>query len=445
MEIFFMKTKELYKIDGNVHYQNSPELFNELVRLVTTTGSNYIRLVKKNNELLKYIKENTPLLNDNIHSLKTRIYWILNGLTDFPTCKECGKKEPYMKKNVRNIYGYLECCSVKCASNNKENLLKKEQTNLRNNGVKYPAQNKEIRIKQEQTKIKKYGNLNNFEKVKETKFLRYGDEKWNNMDKNRETKKIRYGDENYNNKEQARETNNKKSNEEKQEIRDKIEHTMYERYGSKSFLQSKKFKEDGCVNKYIDIIYNKYGSKSYFGSNDYIENNYREKARMQMIEKYGDVCYTKTQHYRNRIPEIMDKINNTKRKHKTFNSSQPEKDCYKLLCEKYGVENVRQQYNRDKRYPFLCDFYIENYDIFIEYNGHWSHGYHSFDANNQCDINKLKKWTEKSTKSQYYKNAIEVWTIRDVKKRNTAKQNNLNYLEFFNMKQFNDWISTVNT
>ena len=64
--------------------------------------------------------------------------------------------------------------------------------------------------------------------------------------------------------------------------------------------------------------------------------------------------------------------------------------------------------------------------------------------NNMSDNDKLKKWEEKSQNSNFYKKAVEVWTVRDVKKRNTAKQNNLNYLEFFNMKQFNDWISTVN-
>ena len=444
-DFFIMKTKELYKIDGNVHYQNNPELFNELVRLVTTTGSNYIRLVKKNNELLKYIKENTPLLNDNIHSLKTRIYWILNGLTDFPTCKECGKKEPYMKKNVRNIYGYLECCSIQCSSVNKENLLKKEQTNLKHNGVRYPAQKEEIRKKQEQTKIKKYGNSNNFKKVKETKFLRYGDENYNNFEKAKMTKKELYGDEFFNNTEKTKKTIEKRTDDENQQIRNKIETTMFKRYGSKSFLSSKKFNEIGGYHKSTETLYEKYGSESYFGSDDFILKNYREKAKENMIKKYGDSCYTRTQHYRNRIPEIMNRINTTKRKNKTFNTSEPEKQCYKMLCEKYGSENVKQQYNCDKRYPFLCDFYILEHDLFIEYNGHWSHGHHKFDINDQNDLNKLRKWQEKSTISNYYKRAIEIWTIRDVNKRNTAKQNNLNYLEFFTMKQFNDWISEVNT
>ena len=31
--------------------------------------------------------------------------------------------------------------------------------------------------------------------------------------------------------------------------------------------------------------------------------------------------------------------------------------------------------------------------------------------------------------------AIETWTIKDVEKRNTAKKNNLNYVEFFTLKE----------
>lgn len=45
-----------------------------------------------------------------------------------------------------------------------------------------------------------------------------------------------------------------------------------------------------------------------------------------------------------------------------------------------------------------------------------------------------------------YSQAIYGWTISDVKKRNIAKENNLNYLEIFTkyvdeaIKQFNEYI-----
>ena len=47
------------------------------------------------------------------------------------------------------------------------------------------------------------------------------------------------------------------------------------------------------------------------------------------------------------------------------------------------------------------------------------------------DIEQLNVWIEKSNHSKFYKNAINVWTKRDVLKRNTAKQNKLNFLEIF--------------
>ena len=41
----------------------------------------------------------------------------------------------------------------------------------------------------------------------------------------------------------------------------------------------------------------------------------------------------------------------------------------------------------------------------------------------------LEKW--KSKKSKYYDNAIDTWTVRDVKKRKCAEGNHLNYIVFW--------------
>ena len=75
------------------------------------------------------------------------------------------------------------------------------------------------------------------------------------------------------------------------------------------------------------------------------------------------------------------------------------------------------------------------------------HGNHPFDENNQEDIDKLNYWKEKNTK--FYSCACNIWTIRDVNKRNIAKQNNLNYLEIFScdldkcIEQLNDYIKLL--
>ena len=91
-----------------------------------------------------------------------------------------------------------------------------------------------------------------------------------------------------------------------------------------------------------------------------------------------------------------------------------------------GFDDFESQYNKDARYPYLCDFYDKDRDLFIEVNASWTHGYHWYDAENDVDI--CKKWKAKSKKSDYYANALEVFTKRDVEKRNTARANNLNYV-----------------
>ena len=51
-----------------------------------------------------------------------------------------------------------------------------------------------------------------------------------------------------------------------------------------------------------------------------------------------------------------------------------------------------------------------------------------------------KKKTAPNRKNQY-EIAIDVWTIRDIKKINTAIANNLNYIVFWNMTEFDNWIN----
>ena len=65
--------------------------------------------------------------------------------------------------------------------------------------------------------------------------------------------------------------------------------------------------------------------------------------------------------------------------------------------------------------------------------GSWTHGQHAFNEKNQDDIQILEKW--KSKNSKYYNNAINTWTKRDVAKRKVAKQNNLNYIELWNIEE----------
>ena len=65
----------------------------------------------------------------------------------------------------------------------------------------------------------------------------------------------------------------------------------------------------------------------------------------------------------------------------------------------------------------------------------WTHGLHPFDKDNKNDIEILNKWEIKAETSKFYRSAIKNWTISDPLKRQTAKNNNLNYLEIFSIKK----------
>lgn len=113
---------------------------------------------------------------------------------------------------------------------------------------------------------------------------------------------------------------------------------------------------------------------------------------------------------------------------------------YEKLLLKYS--HVEFQYKSDL-YPFLCDFYIPELDLYIECQGTWVHGKKPFEPNNKSDLKILKKWNIQAKTSVYYKQAIYTWTIRDPLKRTIAKERKLNWIEFFNIKEFENWFKTI--
>ena len=134
-------------------------------------------------------------------------------------------------------------------------------------------------------------------------------------------------------------------------------------------------------------------------------------------------------------PKAKIKEYETKRKNKSFNTSKPEQEILKILKNTFG--EVKYQYTTEK-YPFMCDFYIPSKDLYIEFQGHWTHGYRPF-TQTEKDLMQLKKWKEKASISKFYKIGIKVWTITDPLKRQIAKENNLNWIEFFTLKEFLNW------
>lgn len=173
----------------------------------------------------------------------------------------------------------------------------------------------------------------------------------------------------------------------------------------------------------------------------------RKKSRETMIQKFGVETPMHSEQIKNRVKstclerygtihnwsneEIRNKCYFTKKEKGTFNSSKIEESCYIWLCEEYGSDNVQRQYNKDPRYPFLCDFYISSIDLFIEIQGHWTHGPHPFDPSNPEDIGLLEFYKEKAKTSKYYQRAVRAFGNKDPFKREIAKKNNIRFLEMW--------------
>ena len=158
------------------------------------------------------------------------------------------------------------------------------------------------------------------------------------------------------------------------------------------------------------------------------------KRKLTCIDKYGFDHPNKHEDVKNKISlsqkteECKNKKSATHNKNNSWTTSKPEEKYFELLKETFT--DVRRQY-KDNRYPYCCDFYIGDLDIFIELNLHWSHGKEPFDQNNSEHIKKLELWNEKAKQSKAYREAIKVWTKRDIDKRIIAETNNITFIEIY--------------
>ena len=283
------------------------------------------------------------------------------------------------------------------------------------------------KLRDERTKevcLERYGTVNPAalpeikDKIKQTMLDRYGVEYVGQAEISKQKMKEvfleKYGVDHYSKTEEFKQY----IAENKDNITAKVKATFLERYGVDNALKVPEFQ-----NKRTNTVIAKYGQSNF---------NNRKKARETALKRYGTTNIFA-------VPEVQAKQQATKRKNGTFNTSAPEERIYIKLCEKYGNDKVIRQY-KDKRYPFMCDFYIKSLDLFIELNISWTHGGHPFDSKNAEDKSKLLEWQEKAKTSQYYKNAIITWTTRDINKFKAAKNNNLKYKTFYTEADAIDFI-----
>lgn len=119
-------------------------------------------------------------------------------------------------------------------------------------------------------------------------------------------------------------------------------------------------------------------------------------------------------------PEAIQKSKETKLKNHTYRVSKSEDKVYEQLVTILGKEDVIRGYI-DSRYPFNCDFYIPSKDLFIEYQGHQTHGNEPYDPTNLEHISQEELMMAHHIDTR-------TWTQRDPRKIELAKKNKIKLL-----------------
>lgn len=234
-----------------------------------------------------------------------------------------------------------------------------EKYYMENYGVKSSSCLKENKEKAKQTCLKRYGvkHSSQYEKIK---------------NKIKQTNLERYG---FENPQQC------------ERIKEKTKETNLKRYGAENVYASEYGKR-----KIRETNLERYGVEN-VSSNELI----KEKKRQTCFKHYGVENPAQ-------CPDVVDKIFKKRKINGTIVSSSFEEKVYDLLKEKFI--NIKRQY-KSKVYPFRCDFYIPNLDLYIEIQGHPSHGKEPYNKNDKKHQEILNLWQRKIIELKKDKNRVQ--------------------------------------
>ena len=364
-----------------------------------------------NQELIEYLTDNSGEYNKRINrkylethdlnilhilynvyddlSEKTPVYEIYyrlkNNLKKRPVCIICGKPVKYTSGH------YAKFCSKECQYSDLGKKITKEikiKSNLEKYGVEHTSQLKEVTDKRTKSRADHVNKIQ--QHVRESLYKKYGAYDVMHIP----------------------------------HILQKIKDTNLKKFGVEFPLQQLKKENSEIYQKISQTCINKFDVDSPLKNKEV-----REKIKQTNIQKYGVDNPLKNK-------EIWKKSQDNRQ---ISSKSKLENNFLNYLKLKYESDDIITQY-KSKEYPYYCDFYIKSINLYIEIQGHWTHNDHPFDINNLNDQLIMNKWRTKSLSDKYYKNALNTWTIKDVEKRNTAIQNNLNYLEIFGKTDLNKYI-----
>lgn len=352
------------------------------------------------------------------------------GLEERPRCPQCGAEIPFEG-------GYKTFCSKRCQV--RYNSPARVATFKERYGTTSPwGLPKAIETKKK-TNLERYGTECTFqvetckEKIKATNLKRYGSEYPLGSkiikEKSKKTWMEKYGADNPMRCE---------------EIKNKVAQTCLERYGDTCVFGSNSSILESRVKA---SMIEKYGTRIPLKNEEI-----KEKMFQTNLEKYGTRCSLANPEVREKgiqtllerynvtngwlIPEVRakidyEKVNETRRKNGTFNTSEPERLLGELLRAEFGEDDVIPQY-KSEAYPWLSDYYIKSLDFYIELQGFYTHGTHPFTSTDE-DFQIIEDFSTKISEERV-QGLIDIWVISDVIKRNRALEQGLNFLEIFDIR-----------
>lgn len=409
-------------------------IFNSLQGLDTRSPMNF----KHNKNIFNIInkKYNNFTSNELIYLLRNK-----NNLENLHIFCKCGNKNSLINMNC----GYHRFCSFKCANSDKEVIETIKRT-------KYNNIDEDGLNSYERGVINERKNrLNDIDENGRNSYQRVAYNRINDIDKNGLNAYQRAAIKGVNKKLNTLDNNGNNIFNLAIQKQIKTMHEDIDEFGNNAYTRSRE-KQARHMHNDIDENGNDAYRRSRIKQRNKMLNNIdedglngydrsRKKARktsLANIDKDGNNSYQRA----------AIKIYDTKKKNATHSSSQPEKQIFHLLICKFP--DIKWHYKDKERYPFNCDFYIPSKDLFIEINFTFEHGGEPFDPNNikhlkeveRCNLKKEEIRFDGKKKSRYgYK--IKVWTILDIQKIKMAKQNNLNYLTFYNWKEFKNWFNNI--
>lgn len=369
-------------------------------------------------------------------SIKETIYRIKHGLEERPKCPICGKAIAFRNSEFKKH------CSIKCSANDNATREKCRQTCQEKYGMDNVFQVGEVIDKIKTTNLERY---------RETSYTKTKEYKDKAVQTNLDKYCVKYASQAEVVKDKIKKTNLEKYGVEYASqfelVKERVRQTSLARYGVPCTFQSK-----SSLEKIRKTNLEKYGVE-YISQSNLV----KEKVKQTCIDKYGSVSYLTSEECRNKLhavslnrygtywPQQSESFKTIARavmkKNHTYGTSKHEEYIYEKLTTKF--DKVIRQYSSEE-YPYPCDFFIPTLNLYIEYQGTWTHGKHPYNSTSEEDVKTLTNWKNLGESNHpYYNTAITAWTIKDLTKHKLAKENNLNWIEFWNIDEFTNWFLNI--